>query len=339
MPSLRNQSEIEARTLGSLHEAWASLESLLRDRENYSGGMQWKIAKGRYYLVRYWSDSTGRKMSKSIGVRSPVTEAQHQKFLSDRSKFQRELQRASDKMKSEAVIAKALKLGRISVMRGEILRAIAASDCAERFMLTGSTAILAYERNSGLVFRHQSVDSNDIETDIDLFVDAEDDIDALEEILVTVDRSFGRVGYRSHVLENAFGLRIDCYTLADREKQIETLYWNQRMVDQIRSAMMSKPIVGLLVDRSGMPVIMQTISPTALLVLKTIRAQEDTLRHDWQRVNDHNQQFILRHVVAALDQPSKHSNHVFQPDGYRRNDFSSDSSEASKELEVSFYGR
>ncbi|MBE7184984.1 MAG: hypothetical protein INR68_11315 [Methylobacterium mesophilicum] len=99
--------------LAQARDAADRLDRAMSARADYIGGMQWKAVKGIDYLMRYWTGDDGKKTARSLGPRSPETEAKHSHFLAERKKALRESQSASSHMERAGRMAKALRMGRV----------------------------------------------------------------------------------------------------------------------------------------------------------------------------------------------------------------------------------
>jgi hypothetical protein len=113
-----------------------------------TGGMQWKPATGAEYLTRYWPDPlTGKRIVKSLGRRSPETEAQYREFFDRRRGAQAEEADLEPKAEMAGSFARALRLTRLPAKHAECLRNLHESGKVDEggVLVSGVAAILLYE--------------------------------------------------------------------------------------------------------------------------------------------------------------------------------------------------
>lgn len=131
---------------------WVDLMQVYEAREDararlahYAGGMHWKTAKGRQYLVRTLG---GRSWQKSLGPRSPDTEAQYRAFHDGKAAERERLRSLEQALKYRARVARAHGLGRVPRPLAEAIRSGDSSGC-----LVGPQALYAFEAMAGVQFR------------------------------------------------------------------------------------------------------------------------------------------------------------------------------------------
>lgn len=141
--------------LQALGDLWASYGPLLRQRERVTGGMQWKPVAGAEYLTRYHPDpETGKKVARSLGRRSPETEAAYAEFMRLREEVKGGLESFGPKVDMAGRIAKALRLARVPARQAEGIRRLWAEGLLDRtgpLALLGANAVIAYEMAAGIL--------------------------------------------------------------------------------------------------------------------------------------------------------------------------------------------
>lgn len=177
----------------------------------YKYGMKWGVSKGREYLYRV-TDASGN--AKSLGPRSPATEALYQSFTEGRVRAKERLKGLEDRMKLQARLNKAVNLGRLPMVVSEILQAVDSSKSREDFRMVGTHAIYAYESMAGAHLRMELLASGDV----DLFYDPRKrlslvakklDGNELLGLLRKVDASFDIVDHEVFRAVNKNGFMVD----------------------------------------------------------------------------------------------------------------------------------
>ena len=125
-----------------VHEA---CEDARARRAHYAGGMHWKTVKGRQYLVRTLD---GRGRQKSLGPRSPETEAQHKTFHEGKAAARERLRSLEQALQYRTRVARAHGLGRLPRPLADTIRSSEGRNC-----LIGPEALYAYEAMAGVQFR------------------------------------------------------------------------------------------------------------------------------------------------------------------------------------------
>jgi hypothetical protein len=104
-------------------EGWEIYGPALRDKLAIHGNVTWKTAKGAQYLVRYYRDDMGVLVNKSLGRRSPETEAIFEEFRKRRETARRTVAEGEASMALVGRLAKAHGLARMPAKHAEIVRA------------------------------------------------------------------------------------------------------------------------------------------------------------------------------------------------------------------------
>jgi hypothetical protein len=144
----------QRRHLDAFERAWPRYAALLRGRADLAGGMHWKPAAGAEYLTRYWSDpATGKKVGKSLGRRSPETEALHREYFKRRAAAERDESELEPKVRTAGMFARALRLTRLPARHAEGLRNLHESGLLDegRALALGTPAVLLYEAKARVV--------------------------------------------------------------------------------------------------------------------------------------------------------------------------------------------
>jgi Nucleotidyltransferase len=127
----------------SVFSAW---EEALREAAEVRGGMYWKRQGKSDYLIR----TSVKNTQKSLGVRSPETEAIHAKFTQRKSEAEGRVTDLQAQLVRQQRMNRALHLGRAPQLLVDILAEVARSGVAEHFTVIGTHALYAYEAAAGV---------------------------------------------------------------------------------------------------------------------------------------------------------------------------------------------
>lgn len=192
-----------------VYEVWR--EAHQEANRRFGGGMRWKEQNRTEYLLR----KTGLS-EKSLGPRSPETEAAYQAFTKGRDENKRRLEGLSLRLDQLAPVNRAMRLGRVPLVAAKILRKCDEySLVGEQLIVAGTNALFAYEILAGV-----QAQSNMLATgDIDLLYDARRHIslaikgdlppDGLVGLLRKVDESFDPIRPRAFRASNRDGYLVD----------------------------------------------------------------------------------------------------------------------------------
>lgn len=157
MQPLDHQQQLFMVESDQLYRAW--LEAFNHAR-SYRYGMRWVSSKGRQYLLRL-HDARGN--GKSLGPRSAETEAVFAAFAEGKSRAQARLKSLSERMKRQARLNRAARLGRVPNIVGDILLGLAAARMSHDFCVIGTHAIYGYEAMAGVHCRVELLASGDVD--------------------------------------------------------------------------------------------------------------------------------------------------------------------------------
>jgi hypothetical protein len=179
-------------------------------KHSYTGSMRWVTRKGRDYL--HWK--RGRR-ERSLGRRSPETEATYEAFVSGRQELKTRLAQLSQRLDRMAPVNRALDLGRLPTVAARILRRMDEGELlGTHLLVVGTNALFAYESSAGVVLGADLLATGDA----DLLWDSRQGIKLLAPeirregilgIIQKVDRSFQLRGAGDFRAINADGYYID----------------------------------------------------------------------------------------------------------------------------------
>ena len=115
MKPLSDQQRLFLVESDQLYREW---RELVWRRQGYKYGMRWINVNGRNYLLRVTSASGN---SKSLGPRSPETEKIFEKFQNGKELANEKYQGFKAKIATQTKLTRAIRLGRLPSIIGEIL--------------------------------------------------------------------------------------------------------------------------------------------------------------------------------------------------------------------------
>ncbi|WP_375456052.1 GSU2403 family nucleotidyltransferase fold protein [uncultured Methylobacterium sp.] len=180
--------------------------------------MSWKTVRGREYLYR-----KQRGAWKSLGPRSPETEAAHRQFHVGRDRGQDRLAGLTNRLDAMAPVNRALQLGRMPMIAARVLRALSGARLIGHVVeVVGTNALFAYERLAGV----QVAGGHPATEDVDLLFDARRSLRLLTSdvaasgvlgVLKRVDGSFEIVGRSGFRAANRDGYLVDLIMPAPKD--------------------------------------------------------------------------------------------------------------------------
>ncbi len=195
----------------ALREADAALAG------QFSGTMRWRTVKGKAYLYRIRG-----KVEKSIGPRSPGTEALEQAFQQGRERALGRQQSLRERLTEMAPVNIALRLNRVPDLVARIIRRLdAVGLLGPRVVVVGANAMFAYEARAGV-----HLDSALLATaDVDFALDARRSLvlatnvmpGGLVGLLQQIDPSFAARRAGDFRAVNDEGFMVDLITSAHRD--------------------------------------------------------------------------------------------------------------------------
>ena len=275
MSEIRLWSETQGEAFDGLKSLWDQRRALNADAAAYAGGLQWKVVKDRVYLVRNRIDpASGVRRFESLGVKSPETERRHEAFVRGRDACQKRAVALDGRLRIQAAVAKASKIGRAPVAVGDFFRALSASPSYDRVVLTGSMSFFAYETLARASVPTDALALPGERPDLDLIVEDDADVNEVERLFRTVSVEVQR-SPGAHRITSPL-LTIDVYTRAD-VRTIAGHAYDEEQTERFLETIETAPIDGFLVDRSGQPAPVHVLPIDAFVALKLIR-QGDAIR-------------------------------------------------------------
>ena len=263
-------SSEQSRILDDVFEMDRLHRTLLQREEGLGGGYQWKGVAGEEYLTRFWTDPhTKRKQARSLGRRSPTTEAEYAAFYATREKVVAERRSLAPRMRDVARAARAFRLFRASEPVADVFHAFERAGLWQTCALLGSWASHAHANES-------RVRLDGSPGDIDLLVPDGLVSDVMPSIGGALRAACPDASWHAEdtALVGSGGLRIHVHDAADL---LDRFVSTRPEVDAVRSvteALDAALRPGLVLGHDGSPTPVATLDPTAHAVLKAAQAVE-----------------------------------------------------------------
>jgi hypothetical protein len=256
-------------------------------QKNLRGSMIWQKMGDREYLIRAIDGRT----RKSMGPRSPKTEALFQAFRERKQSVKDRLGTLKDGLQQQAGVCRALQTGRVPRLVGNILRSIAAVSLQHKTTtVIGTHALYAYEGMAGVQFDSSIMATNDL----DILWDARSRLklssavpaEGLMGILRKVDHSFeimdkaryravNRDGFMVDLLQDRLDMRVqpeNSFAVDDAFVAVEA---------DMKWLVSSPKVQTMTLDEDGYPVPMAVPDPRAFAIHKlwlSMRPDRDPIK-------------------------------------------------------------
>ena len=249
--------------------------------DSFKYGMKWLTVKDRDYLYRV-TDARGN--AKSLGLRSPKTEALFEEFNAARARAKERLVALDVRVKSQARLNKAVFLGSFPTIASEILHALNLSQARDDFRLVGTYAIYAYAAMAGTQLKMELLASGDI----DLLYDHRKQLSLVSKhlegngllgLLRKVDKSFDISNRETFRAINKTGFMVDLITpVRDmRENEIIKFACDDLEAVEVPNLhwLANSPCVeSVIIAANGMPVNARVPDPRAFVIHKAWLSQQ-----------------------------------------------------------------
>ncbi len=261
-----------------LYESWMDAK---HQADSHKYGMKWLKSKGHEYLIRL-VDAKGN--GKSLGPRSPETEAIYKAFVEGKSRSERRFKGLDQRVHEQARLNRAARLGRLPVVVGDILQAIDQTRARDDFIVVGTHALYAYESLAGVHIKMELLASGDV----DLLYDPRKKLSLVANnldgggmlgLLRKVDASFEPVSKQNFRAVNDRGFMVDLIIPARDMHHADAI---QFAIDDLRAAevpslqwLTNAPHVDpIVIASNGMPVRARVPDPRAFAVHKSWLSQQ-----------------------------------------------------------------
>ena len=190
-------------------------EDALAEAAKVRGGMYWHkgpvSAPDDAYLVR--TSASGSE--KSLGRRSPETEAMYASFRQRKEMAAERRDGLKASLLKQKRMNRALRVGRVAPIIVDILNRLAATRLGEHFRVVGTHALYAYESAAGMTFEDDAVATRDIDLLWDVrkrvaFATALSKVDvSMLGVLQKVDPTFRIRDSQKYTAVNKDGFEVD----------------------------------------------------------------------------------------------------------------------------------
>jgi hypothetical protein len=278
--------ETQLRELVNARSAWHSYEEARREAGQVRGSVVWKAVGEHTYLIR----KSAAGAQKSLGPKSPETEAIHASFQARKQRAEARLKAMKQRVEEQRKLNRLYRVGRTPAV---VVRALAALDAAglgDKFLTIGTHAVYAYETAAGVL-----VESGALATrDLDLLFDARKRVAFVSSLGKGEDRSLIRVLQRAdpsfRVLRdqlqtavNDDGFEIDIIRRQATANDLHPMkmsddeddFWAAQ-IDQGEKIASGRRFEHLVVAASGEMATMRTLHPLDFIRLKLELAQRPT---------------------------------------------------------------
>ncbi|MBY0382802.1 MAG: hypothetical protein K2W78_12895 [Xanthobacteraceae bacterium] len=289
MDDFQSMSREERELLDRVAEQWGSYGPALREKLAIQGNMTWKTAKGAQYLVRYYRDDAGVLVNKSLGRRSPETEAVFEEFRSRRDAARQTVAQGEDSMVLVGRLAKAHGLARMPARHAEVLRAFWREGLDDQMMLFCGASMYAYER-TGRMRAPAHIAKDEVLTFV---LDPRAEHVALDLIRDTYKEAIEATAARIDQVDG----RIRLYSSEKPALELVSESWlvhrveDRHGADVLSSALRDPPHRAVVVARDSRPVEIRTLDPRAYTLACSVMSDEiwnerarfmaDVVRRTW----------------------------------------------------------
>lgn len=289
-----------------------ALEAAEAQAAGVRGGMYWKTVKGVEYLVR----TSTRNAQKSLGARSPETEAIHAGFAHRKEEAEGRVKDLGEALARHQRMNRALFVGRVPTIVIDILDMLQRADIAEHFTVVGTHALYAYETAAGVRLQSAAVATRDV----DLLWDTRKRFrlatqlkrldSSMLALLRKVDKTFALIADQRYTAVNSKGFEVDILRREAQEQDphpaqlsdAEDDFWavQAHNAEELVSAPRFSAVV---VGTTGHMARMNTVHPLAFARFKRWLAQRpdrDPLKSGRDRLQADTVEELVRDYLPQL---------------------------------------
>lgn len=308
-----NYSELSSNQLRvsmDLRQTYEALRGAQRNAVQYAGGMSWKTVNGHDYLIKVINRRGG---TKSLGPRSPETEAIHAEFVAGKVRAKDRVAALDRTVQQFSSMAKAVFLNRVPPVVAAALRKLDEFGLlGKNLMVIGTNALYGYESVAGVMFDAGLMAT----TDVDLLWDARTSLklalidDEVAEagvlaILRKVDHSFEPAQHGGFRAVNKEGFYVDLVKQSPNSPwkhgepvQLAAGDLTPAWLPNIKWLLSSEKFHSIVIGLDGRPAPMVSPDPRAYAVYKQwLSGQAD--REPDKRRRDHAQAVAVIELVRA----------------------------------------
>ena len=275
-------------------------------QRSFAGGMMWKTARGRQYLVRVL-DSRGTQ--KSLGPRGPDTEVTFGAFHQGKAELGERLKSLDAELAELARFNKAARINRVPGLVADVMSSLDQRGLMGTSLhVIGTNALYGYEAVAAVMVKHDLLATRDLDIMWDARrklrlagegIEPERLIDALKK----ADRSFEPLRGRPYTAVNNRGFEVDLIKptphdpirTAERDRMADgDLLASQ--IPALRWLMNAPKTTAVAIAENGFPVRMSVPDPRAFAIYKEWLAHQSD-REPVKRARDAAQAVVVADLV------------------------------------------
>lgn len=293
-----------------LRQTYEALRSAQRNAVQYAGGMAWKTVNGRDYLIKVINRRGG---TKSLGPRSPDTEAIQADFVAGKARAKDRITALDQTVQQFSGMAKAVLLNRVPPVVTAALRKLDEFGLlGKNLMVIGTNALYGYESVAGVMFDAGLMAT----TDVDLLWDARTSLklalldDEVAEagvlaILRKIDHSFEPVQHGGFRAANREGFYVDLVKQSpnppwksNEPAQLADGDLTPAWLPNIKWLLSSEKFYSIVIGLDGQPAPMVSPDPRAFAVYKRWLGDQPDREPD-KKQRDRAQSLAVIELVRA----------------------------------------
>ncbi|MBI3229980.1 MAG: hypothetical protein HYZ45_07350 [Burkholderiales bacterium] len=308
MPSDLNITELNENARRQYIDAVAAFTALEAAQEKAAqvrGGMFWKENASGSYLIRTNLDNS----QKSLGPRSPETEAMFARFTTRKAELAQRVTKLKEALVTHQRMNRALHVGRSPQILVDILRALHKADVAQYFLVVGTHALYAYEAAAGVRFSAGALATQDVDllwdtrTRLTFVAQMQGQNLSMLGLLKKVDPSFELRDDQLYTAVNDSGFEVDIIRREAADHDPHPLRLTENAGDfgvvQAKNAgvLLSSPVFdAVIVSTNGHMARMRTVAPMAFVGFKRWMANQQS-RDGLKKSRDVLQAELVERVV------------------------------------------
>jgi hypothetical protein len=296
MKALQDQQKLFLVESEQLYQAWREVAWRQND---YKYGMRWKRVNGKDYLIRLIN---AKGDGRSLGVRSIETENTYAQFTEGKQLTDEKYRGLNERLKLQARLNKATRLGRLPSVIGEILLALDRIQVLPDFRVVGTHALYAYEAMGAVEFKTDLLASGDVDLLFDnrrsiALVAKKLDGHGLLGLLKKIDKTFEIKNLERFRAVNKDGFMVDMLT-QDRgmnfkkPDMINVNDFDFVEIPNLEWLINSPRIEQVVVGANGVPVMMPVPDPRAFAIHKAWLSKQSD-REPVKKSRDFNQAAVV----------------------------------------------
>ena len=277
MPVFNDLGDRQAKELANMkqvYDAWKHSSFLLK--HSFAGRMHWETRSGREYL--YVRKSS--RIDKSLGPRSPETEAQFAAYEAARDAQTINHRGLTASLNMQAGILASLSVGRLDRVAGRVLRKL--NEIATmNFRVIGTHALFLYENQAGVRFSPEYTATEDIDILVDdrsrlRIISADANQITLVGVIKHIDKSFAKRGPLDFRLTNKDGYMVEflrpepkpSHRKMPLSASLDAEDVQPAPIDGLQWLVNCPGVEGVVLDLNGFPVDMKCPDPRYLAAHK-----------------------------------------------------------------------